>query len=64
MALRNTAGVILPLVVGYALGMPRGGLATASGALNVSYSDGNDPYAQSAWWLPQCGAPSPYCSEV
>jgi uncharacterized membrane protein YccC len=48
MALRNTAGVILPLIAGYALGMPRGGLAMASGALNVSYSDGNDPYAQRA----------------
>src|SRR5258708_30125207 len=44
-ALRNTAGVVAPLIVGYALGMPRGGLAMASGALNVSYSDGSDPYA-------------------
>src|SRR6267143_1788702 len=48
MALRNTAGVILPLIAGYALGMPRGGLAMASGALNVSYSDGSDPYRQRA----------------
>ena len=48
LALRNTAGVILPLIAGYALGMPRGGLAMASGALNVSYSDGSDPYAQRA----------------
>jgi uncharacterized membrane protein YccC len=48
LALRNTAGVILPLVVGFALGMPRGGLAMASGALNVSYSDGHDPYPQRA----------------
>src|SRR6267378_3967403 len=48
MALRNTAGVILPLIAGYALGIPRGGLAMASGALNVSYSDGSDPYAQRA----------------
>lgn len=45
LALRNTAGVVIPLIVGYALGMPRGGLAMASGALNVSYSDGSDPYA-------------------
>src|SRR5882757_3497050 len=45
LAVRNAAGVILPLVVGFALGMPRGGLAMASGALNVSYSDGSDPYA-------------------
>jgi uncharacterized membrane protein YccC len=48
LALRNTAGVILPLMVGFALGMPRGGLAMASGALNVSYSDGHDPYPQRA----------------
>jgi len=48
MALRNTMGVILPLIAGYALGMPRGGLAMASGALNTSYSDGSDPYAQRA----------------
>ena len=47
-ALRNTAGVVAPLIVGYALGMPRGGLAMASGALNVSYSDGSDPYARRA----------------
>ena len=48
MALRNTMGVILPLIAGYAMGMPRGGLAMASGALNASYSDGSDPYAQRA----------------
>lgn len=43
-ALRNSLGVAVPLVVGQLLGMPRGGLAMASGALNVSYSDGSDPY--------------------
>lgn len=48
LALRNTAGVVLPLAAGYMLGMPRAGLAMASGALNVSYSDGQDPYAQRA----------------
>ena len=47
-ALRNTFGVVAPLIVGQWLGMPRGGLATASGALNVSYSDGSDPYAKRA----------------
>jgi uncharacterized membrane protein YccC len=47
-ALRNTVGVVVPLMAGYALGMPRGGLAMASGALNVSYSDGSDPYPQRA----------------
>ena len=48
LALRNTAGVLIPLIVGFALGMPRGGLAMASGALNVSYSDGHDPFPQRA----------------
>jgi len=48
LALRNTAGVVLPLVAGYGLGMPRGGLAVAIGALNVSYSDGSDRYASRA----------------
>jgi uncharacterized membrane protein YccC len=48
LALRNTAGVLIPLAVGFVLGMPRGGLAMDSGALNVSYSDGHDPYPQRA----------------
>ena len=47
-ALRNTFGVVAPLIVGQWVGMPRGGLAMASGALNVSYSDGSDPYAKRA----------------
>src|ERR1043166_2826991 len=47
-ALRNTLGVVAPLIVGHSMGMPRGGLAMASGALNVSYSDGSDPYEQRA----------------
>ena len=47
-AARNAIGVALPLAVGIAIGMPLGGLAVASGALNVSYSDGPDPYKQRA----------------
>jgi uncharacterized membrane protein YccC len=47
-ALRNAAGVALPLIAGYAMGMPRGGLVVAGGALNVAYSDGSDPYKQRA----------------
>jgi uncharacterized membrane protein YccC len=47
-AIRNTVGVVGPLIGGYLLGMPRGGLAMASGALNVSYSDGSDSYATRA----------------
>jgi len=47
-ALRNSIGVVLPLIVGFALDMPRGGVVVASGALNVAYSDGSDSYAQRA----------------
>jgi uncharacterized membrane protein YccC len=47
-SLRNAAGVVLPLIAGFALHMPRGGLVIASGALNVSYSDGSDPYSERA----------------
>ena len=47
-ALRNAIGVVIPLIGGYAFGMPRGGLVIASGALNVSYSDGSDPYLSRA----------------
>lgn len=45
LAARNTIGVVLPLVAGFALGYPRTGLAICIGALNVSYSDGNDAYS-------------------
>ena len=31
-AFRNTLGVALPLIIGFALGMPRGGLVMGSGA--------------------------------
>jgi uncharacterized membrane protein YccC len=44
-AFRNALGVVLPLIAGFILHMPRGGLVIASGALNVSYSDGSDPYS-------------------
>ncbi len=47
-ALRNALGVAIPLIGGFLLNMPRGGLVIASGALNVSYSDGSDPYAARA----------------
>ena len=48
LALRNSIGVLLPLAAGLALNTPRGGVVVASGALNVAYSDGSDPYAQRA----------------
>ncbi|MBV8819374.1 MAG: hypothetical protein JO022_13530, partial [Acidobacteriaceae bacterium] len=44
LALRNTLGFVIPLAVGAALDMMQGGVAVASGALNVSYSDSHDPY--------------------
>ncbi len=46
--MRNSIGVVLPLIAGFALQLPRGGLVVASGALNVSYSDGSDPYLERA----------------
>ena len=45
-ALRNAGGVLIPLAIGLAIGMPLGGVAVASGALQVAYSDGHDPYSQ------------------
>src|SRR5947208_14660059 len=47
-ALRNSMGVGLPLIVGFALDMPRGGVVVASGALNVAYSDARDSFADRA----------------
>jgi uncharacterized membrane protein YccC len=46
--LRNALGVALPLTVGAAVGQTAGGLMAAIGALNVSYSDGVEPYRQRA----------------
>jgi uncharacterized membrane protein YccC len=48
LALRNALGVALPLAAGVALGQVAVGLAIATGALNVSFSDGQEPYAQRA----------------
>ena len=42
--LRNSIGVALPLVAGIMLHNASGGLAAATGALNVAFSDGSDPY--------------------
>ncbi|MGI8960199.1 MAG: hypothetical protein ACR2IV_10650 [Bryobacteraceae bacterium] len=47
-ALRNSLGVALPLAIGIAIGEPLGAVAITTGALNVSFSDGDDPYAQRA----------------
>jgi uncharacterized membrane protein YccC len=48
MALRNSLAVAVPLAVGIALGNPLAAVAVATGALNVSFSDGRDPYFQRA----------------
>ena len=43
-ALRNAIGVAVPLAIGTAMGHATSGLIGATGALNVSFSDGSDPY--------------------
>jgi uncharacterized membrane protein YccC len=43
-AIRNTVGIVLPVIAGALLGYPSAGLVGALGALNVSYSDSRDPY--------------------
>ncbi|MBV9761096.1 MAG: FUSC family protein [Acidobacteriaceae bacterium] len=48
LALRNSAGVAAPLAIGMAFGNALGAVAVTTGALNVSYSDGRDPYSQRA----------------
>ena len=48
MAFRNTMGLTLPLLLGAAVGRPDGGVIMAIGALNVAFSDGDDPYGQRA----------------
>ncbi len=48
LAFRNSAAVALPLAVGLAFGNALGSVAVATGALNVSFADGTDPYGQRA----------------
>jgi uncharacterized membrane protein YccC len=47
-AVRNTIGIVTPLIVGTALGNTAAGAVAALGALNVCYSDGRDAYATRA----------------
>src|SRR5882672_1059179 len=47
-ALRNSLGVALPLAIGVIAGNPSSGLIAATGALNVAFSDGSDPYRHRA----------------
>jgi uncharacterized membrane protein YccC len=44
-AIRNTIGVVLPLIVAEAAGQHALGLVGSLGALNVAYQDGTDGYA-------------------
>jgi hypothetical protein len=46
LALRNTVGVILPLLLGAAMDNMLVGVAAATGALNVAFSDNHGPYRQ------------------
>ncbi len=48
LAVRNTLGVVLPLIAGTAAGWPSVGIAVGTGALNVAFSDGQEPYRQRA----------------
>jgi uncharacterized membrane protein YccC len=43
-ALRNSIAVAIPLALGVAWGRTAPGIIMATGALNVAYSDGTDPY--------------------
>jgi uncharacterized membrane protein YccC len=47
-AARNALGVALPLAAGYLFGSMSAGLVASSGALNVCFTDGDDPYRQRA----------------
>src|SRR3978361_1321936 len=42
--IRNTIGIVLPLVAGVAMGNAPAGVVGALDAVNVSYSDSRDPY--------------------
>jgi uncharacterized membrane protein YccC len=47
-AARNALGVALPLAAGWMYGSMPAGLIVSSGALNVCFTDGDDPYRQRA----------------
>jgi uncharacterized membrane protein YccC len=48
MALRNAVGIALPLAAGILAHNPSAGVMAATGALNVAFSDGEDPYMHRA----------------
>jgi uncharacterized membrane protein YccC len=47
-ALRNSMGVAIPLAIGVLVGNASAGVVAATGALNVAFSDGSDPYRRRA----------------
>ncbi|HWE50564.1 MAG TPA: FUSC family protein [Bryobacteraceae bacterium] len=47
-AIRNTIGILIPLIAGDMTGHLAPGIVAALGAMNVSYSDSRDPYAARA----------------
>jgi uncharacterized membrane protein YccC len=47
-AFRNTVGIVAPVAIASALGNPTAGVVVALGALNVSYSDSQEPYGTRA----------------
>jgi uncharacterized membrane protein YccC len=48
MALRNAIGIAIPLAVGILAHNPGAGVMAATGALDVAFSDGEDPYLHRA----------------
>jgi uncharacterized membrane protein YccC len=48
LALRNSIGITLPIAIGLITGAVSSGVIIATGALNVSFSDSEDPYRQRA----------------
>jgi uncharacterized membrane protein YccC len=46
LGLRNALGIAIPLAVGVAAGSVSSGAVMTTGALNVAFSDGSDPYAE------------------
>ncbi|WP_233841422.1 FUSC family protein [Dyella sp. 2HG41-7] len=49
--IRNTAAVVLPLIVGILTGHEEAGLAIGAGALDTMFSDQPGPYRQRLWQL-------------
>src|SRR4051812_28119759 len=46
LGVRNTVGVAAPLLLGVITGNVAAGIAVSTGALNVCFSDGQEPYRQ------------------